>query len=200
MQSTDTFCSFLGLPASMTTSAVAHAQFISDPGDIIHVGSYYRSTLWYNYACFYQCKFEVFLQVTGDIPKQARAMLTNCCNVAVLFAWQKLQCALCIIFKLLLQWKMMWWLGCNAVWVLGISVWSTSKAGLLRCNPHTNLGRHLYPFVSMRCEKVSVVDVCDILSMMLPTFRNSLGVTGSHSIRWQPTFTGEYGGDQHCWV
>ena len=25
-------------------------------------------------------------------------------------------------------------------------------------------------------------------------------ITGSHSIRWQPTFTGEYGGEQHCWV
>ena len=75
-----------------------------------------------------------------------------------------------------------------------LSFWHFSikyiKRGAPLIIPHTKWGRHLYPFVSMRCEKASAVDVCDILSLMLPTFRNSLGVTGSHSIRWQTTFTG----------
>ena len=57
-------------------------------------------------------------------------------------------------------------------------------------NPHTKWGRYLYPFVYMRCEKLPAVNVCDILSLRLQTLRNSLGVTGSHSIRWQTTFTG----------
>ena len=83
---------------------------------------------------------------------------------------------------------------CLSAWHFGIK---HIKSGAPLMQPTHEVGRYLYPFVSMRCEKVSAVNVCDILSLMLSTLRNSLGVTGSHSIRWQPTFTGEYGGDQH---
>ena len=61
-----------------------------------------------------------------------------------------------------------------------------------------------FSFIRLRWMRKSfsflTVNVCDILSLELSTFRNYLAVTGSRSSRWQTTFTTAIWGNQYCRV